>query len=86
MAKNGIITPTKDVGECLFHADMQRGKVLVTVRAPLSIDKRVVEVPVDEILEVAAQITLEWLAYGRAIRAHLEQQQIRVPKEAPKPA
>jgi hypothetical protein len=83
MAKNGILTPTKDEGECRFDADMSRGKVAVTVRAPLSIDRRTVEVPVDEIIEIAAQITLEWIALGRQMRQQLEN---RIPKEAPKPA
>lgn len=64
----------KDKGNCDFNTDLDRGKITVTVRAPLTIDKRSVEIGITELLEIAAQITLAWIQHGRALHARLEQE------------
>lgn len=65
---NKIVTPTADAGNVDFVADFDRGKVVVTVRAPLTIDKRTCELPVTDFLEIAAQITLASLQVAKAVR------------------
>lgn len=74
MARSGLVTPTKDEGEIHFHGDVKRGMVTVTIRAPLSIDKRTVEMSISDLMEITANITLETLAFGKQMRAQLEKQ------------
>lgn len=66
-----LATPTKDEGECVLNADFATGKVAVTVRAPLAIDKRTVEVPITEFLELTTQIMLASFQMARQVREQL---------------
>ena len=61
----------KDEGNCDFNADFAKGKVAVTVRAPLTIDKRTVEVPITDFLEIATQIMLASFQVAREVREQL---------------
>jgi hypothetical protein len=74
MANDGIIGGTKDEGECHFDTDLSRGKITVTVRSPLSIDKRSVEIGVTELLEVTAQVTVAWIGHTREMYARAQRQ------------
>ena len=79
MASNGI---RADEGNCDFNTDLARGKIAVTVRAPLTIDKRTVEISIPELLEIAAQITIEWFAYSREMHARLAREMAAKKNEA----
>ena len=72
MAKH--IQSAKDEGECLFNTDLAKGKIAVTIRAPLSIDKRTVEINISDLLEVAANVTLESIKYSRTLQAEFAKQ------------
>lgn len=65
------LVSTKDEGNVDFHADFTTGKVAVILRAPLTIDKRTVEVPITDFLEIATQIMLASFQMAREVREQL---------------
>ena len=68
---NGILTPTKDEGSCEFNTDLDASKITVTVRAPMTIDKRSVDISITELLEIAAHVTIKSIEHQRALHARL---------------
>lgn len=72
MLEHGILaTPTKDEGSCEFNTDLDRGKIAVTVRAPMTIDKRTVEIGITELLEISAHVMLKSIEHQRELHARL---------------
>lgn len=71
MDKDALSRGITDEGECLFNTDLDRGKVAVTIRAPLTLDKRTVEIGITELIEIAAHVTLKSIEYQREMRARL---------------
>jgi hypothetical protein len=67
MARSGLVS-TKDQGEIKFHGEIARGVVTVTIREPLSIDKRTVEMNIEDLVDICAHLTIEWIALGRQLR------------------
>lgn len=68
------IVSGKDEGDCHFDTDLSRGKIKVTVRAPLSIDKRTVEIGITELLEIAATVTVAWIGHTREMYARAQRE------------
>lgn len=72
MLKHGILaTPAKDEGSCEFNTDLDRGKIVVTVREPMTIDKRSVEIGITELLEISAHVMLKSIEHQRELHARL---------------
>lgn len=72
--QHGILTPTKDEGECSIDVDFNVGKVFITVRAPMAIDKRTAGVSIMDFIEISANITQEWIKVSREINARMLQE------------
>lgn len=71
-----------DKGECNFNVDMNAGTVAITIRQPLTIDKRTMTIPISELLEITAQITLEWLSVARQLNTKILETANKSPKGA----
>lgn len=65
------LVAARDIGNCDFAADFDTGQVSVTVRAPLTIDKRTVQVPITDFLEIATQIMLASFQVAKQMREQL---------------
>lgn len=68
---NGILTPTKDEGSCDFNTNLDAGKITVTVRAPMTIDKRSVDISITDLLEIAANVTIKFIEHQRELHTRL---------------
>lgn len=66
MVKEQLVQPGGDAGEVRFDADFDTGKLTITVRSPLAVNKSTAQVDIPDAFELLAALLQE------SVKAHRE--------------